>query len=248
MTSSDQQSAPQSGRDWILGLVSHELRNSLAAITVAGTALTRGAGPSAAAVIGSRILVSAGRMDGIIRDLLDLGMVAASGSIEINRTPANGHEICRRIVGELETAHPGRQIRLHIDGDATGYWDSDRLEQVVSNLVANALQYGAEDAPVSIVSEGSETHWTVSVHNLGDPIPPDDVPHLFDPFKRGSGQRHTGRRNLGIGLFIVRQVVLAHGGNIQVTSPAMEGTRFVVTLPRIRTQSSSSDLHRSPTI
>jgi len=247
MTPSDQQSAPQDSRDWVLGMVSHELRNSLTAITVATRALTRGPAPSAAALIASRILVSADRMNGIIHDLLDLGMVGAGGSIEINPTTSDGHQISRRIVGELETANPGREIRLHVVGDGSGCWDGNRMEQVVSNLVSNALQYGAEDAPITIVSEGDGTHWTVSVHNLGDPIPPDVVPQLFDPFKRGSDRRHAGRRNLGIGLFIVRQVVLAHGGNVQVTSRPVAGTRFVVTVPRIRTPSSGGDVCRSST-
>jgi sigma-B regulation protein RsbU (phosphoserine phosphatase) len=223
----------QEDRDWVLGIVSHELRTSLSAITLSSMALARGPATSVARNV-ARILFSARRMNGIIDDLLDLSKARRGGGIEIKPTLADAHEICKRIVDELETANPGREIRLLLQGDANGCWDANRLEQVVSNLISNALQYGAEEAPITIESQGSATHWTLSVHNLGNPIPPATLPRLYKPFERGTdtGARQAGARNLGIGLFIVRQLVLGHGGTIDARSSATEGTWFVVRLPR----------------
>jgi sigma-B regulation protein RsbU (phosphoserine phosphatase) len=225
-------SAPQADRDWVLGIVSHELRNPLAAITMLSMVLMEGSAASAAAQHASRILASARRMNEIIGGLLDLSQARWGGGLAIKPTSIDAHEICRRIVGELEAPHPGRQIRLLLEGDANGFWDGDRLEQVVCNLVSNALQHGAEDSPITVESRGGETHWQLAVHNLGMPIPPVMMPRLYDPFARGPGARQEGAGHLGIGLFIVRQLVLGHGGTIQATSSASEGTRFVVRLPR----------------
>jgi len=218
-----------------LAIVSHDLRSPLSAIMMGASVLKRESGLSAEAVrIAKRILVSAQRMEAIISDLLDLTKVRLGGGIEMKRTPTDAHELCRRIVEELQAGYPGREIRLRVEGDGNGRWDASRLEQVVSNLVANALQHGPEDAAVTVDSEGSEGQWTLSVHNLGEPIPPEVLPHLFDPFRRGHDAHGgpPGRRHLGIGLFIVREVVQAHGGTIDVTSGFAEGTRFVVRLPR----------------
>jgi len=218
-----------------LAIVSHDLRSPLSAILMGASVLKRESGLSAEAVrIAKRILVSAQRMEAIISDLLDLTKVRLGGGIEVKRTPTDAHELCARIVEELQAGCPGREIRLRVQGDGNGRWDASRLEQVVSNLVANALQHGPDDAPVTVASQGSETEWTLTVHNLGDPIPPEVLPHLFDPFRRGHDVHggRPGRRHLGIGLFIVREVVQAHGGTIDVTSRLAEGTRFVVRMPR----------------
>ncbi len=221
-------------RERLLGIVSHDLRNPLNAILMGASLLRRQPRASAeAARIASRIVASAERMDAIIGDLLDMTKVRLGGGIELKRRPTDGHQLSARIVEELRAAHPGRDIRLRVAGDGSGRWDASRIEQVVSNLAANALQYGPEDEPVTIESRGGKDDWTLSVHNLGEPIPPDLLPHLFDPFSRGREPgAGKGRRNLGLGLFIVRAVVEAHGGSIDVTSERKQGTRFLVRLPR----------------
>jgi signal transduction histidine kinase len=218
-----------------LAIVSHDLRSPLSAIMLGASVLRRESGLSAEAVrIAKRILVSAQRMEAIISDLLDLTKIRLGVGIEVKRTPIDAHELCARIVEELQGAYPGREIRLRVEGDGTGQWDASRLEQVVSNLVANALQHSPDDAPVTVASQGSETEWRLSVHNLGEPIPPEALAHLFDPFRRGDDvlRRRPGRRHLGIGLFIVCEVVHAHDGTVEVTSGSAEGTRFVARLPR----------------
>jgi PAS domain S-box-containing protein len=221
-------------RERVLGIVSHDLRNPLNAIMMGASVMRREPRASRESVrIASRIVASAERMDAIIGDLLDLTKVRLGGGIELKLAKADAHELSARVVEELRAANPGREIRLRTVGDATGRWDTFRLEQVVSNLASNALQYGPEEAPVTVESQGHGPGWTLSVHNLGEPIPPELLPHLFDPFRRGEGPAAgKGRRNLGLGLFIVRAVVEAHGGTIDVTSAPGQGTRFTASLPR----------------
>jgi phosphoserine phosphatase RsbU/P len=220
-------------RDEILGIVSHELRNSLSAICYWSTALLQEPATPQTTRNAANILASAKRMNGIIHDLLDVGRLQRGGALELLRTPSDAHEICRQIVGEQEAGHPRRQIQLRLQGDATGRWDVGRIEQVVSNLISNALQYGAQGAPVTVESHGDDDHWLLSVHNLGAAISPVLLPRLFDAFARGpDATKQAGANHLGIGLFIVRQAVLAHGGTIDVSSSVDAGTRFVVRLPR----------------
>jgi len=221
-------------RERVLGIVSHDLRNPLNAIMMGASVLRREPRASAGTIrVASRILSSAERMDAIIGDLLDLTKVRLGGGIEIKREPIDAHELSARIIDELRAGYPGREVRLNVDGDASGRWDASRLEQLVSNLASNALQHGTQDQPVTVESRGNDEEWTLSVHNLGEPIAPDLLPYLFDPFRRGTGAgEHNGRGHLGLGLFIARAVAEAHGGSIDVTSRRGDGTRFSVRLPR----------------
>ena len=217
-------------RERVLGIVGHDLRNPLLAITMGAGLLSKDAGlPAGSSRTARRILTSAHRMDQIIRDVLDLTRARLGGGLDLLPAPEDAHLVCARIVDELRLAHPGRELRLQTSGDGRGVWDSGRLEQVVSNLAANALQYGPIDSPVELESRGEDAYWQLSVHNFGAPIPADQLPHIFDPFKRVGV---TNERNLGLGLFIAREVVLKHGGTIAVRSVAPEGTTFVVRLPR----------------
>lgn len=229
----DHRAAAGGNRDQILAIVSHELRNSLAAISYWSTALLQEPPAALAASNAANILASTRRMNGIIRDLLEVGHLQRGGFLELQRTRGDAHELCKRMVAELEAAHPRRQILLHSIGDGSGSWDTGRVEQIVSNLVSNAVQYGDERAPVTVECRGDASHWQLCVSNLGAPIPHALLPRLFDAFARGPGAaKQAGANHLGIGLFIVQQAVLAHGGTIDVTSNASDGTRFVVRLPR----------------
>jgi PAS domain S-box-containing protein len=111
----------------------------------------------------------------------------------------------------------------------TGEWDPDRLAQVVSNLVGNALQHGAHDTPVEVRLGHEDSTLVLTVHNQGTPIPEALLPHVFDPFRRADNR---SRQGLGLGLYIVQQLILAHGGTITVSSQVDSGTTFTVRLPR----------------
>ena len=136
------------------------------------------------------------------------------------------------MIAELSLAYPNRDIRYAVHGVTSGQWDASRLAQVTSNLLGNALANSPEDSPVEVVVRGSGQAVSLCVNNLGRPIPADQMPHLFDPFKR-AGQSHGGKKNgLGLGLFIAKSIVDAHGGAIEVTSTEQSGTTFTMRLPR----------------
>jgi signal transduction histidine kinase len=143
----------------------------------------------------------------------------------------------RHAVEEAELAFPDRRVRLEAQGHFRGEWDEGRLAQVVGNLLKNALTYSPEDTPVrvSLHDEGAWVRLEVHNHNRAGPIPPETLPTLFDPFRRGEASHTEGaREGLGLGLYIAREIVSAHGGFIDVSSSAREGTVFTLRLPRER--------------
>jgi signal transduction histidine kinase len=132
-------------------------------------------------------------------------------------------EICNRVVDEAKAVNPQREIVLSIRGDTSGDWDAPRLEQVVSNLVGNAIHHGQGQIQVEAVGEQSKV--VLRVHNGGPPIPAEELPNLFEAFNRSprAGKRTEG---LGLGLYIVKEIVRAHGGSVEVASSTEEGTTF----------------------
>jgi signal transduction histidine kinase len=138
------------------------------------------------------------------------------------------------VVDELAVAHPRASLILDCRDDLDGMWDSDRLEQMISNLVANALQHGDPSKPVTVRATSDARSATLSVHNHGRAIAGSTLKAVFDPMVRSSQLPGGSRKptNLGLGLFIVRELVKAHDGVVRVTSTDRGGTTFVVTLPR----------------
>jgi signal transduction histidine kinase len=130
---------------------------------------------------------------------------------------------------EIRAAHPEAVLRFQATGDLRGQWDADRLAQVVSNLVGNAIQHGG-GTPVTLIGEEHGDRATLSVHNGGPPIPAETLPLVFEPLARGRVEAASG--SIGLGLFIARAIVAAHGGDIRVASSSDEGTTFTVALPR----------------
>src|SRR5688572_5746980 len=135
----------------------------------------------------------------------------------------------------MRVAWPDRPIDVAVHGDAHGEWDPARMSQTISNLVGNALAHGDRAAPVHVCVDGQGRDVELTVHNDGEPIPLELVPVLFQPFNRGEIPDRSPH-GLGLGLYIVEQVVHAHDGSIGVESSAETGTTFTVRLPRMRAQ------------
>ena len=218
--------------------MSHDLRNPLNAIMLTTQRLSsaRELPDTFASGLG-RIRSSANRMVQMIAELLDLTRGRIGGGIPIESTRCDLLTIVRAAIDELELAYPSRRIALHAAGEFEGRFDQERLAQVASNLIGNALQHSPADSQVdvSLVDRG-DVGVVLDVTNSGAPIPPELLPHLFDPFRRGGGSSN----GLGLGLFIASEVVRGHGGTIRVTSTAGGGTTFTVALPRDRRERAAS--------
>ncbi|HEX5751825.1 MAG TPA: ATP-binding protein [Archangium sp.] len=218
----------------LMGIVSHDLRNPLTAITLAAESGLRKEGRDEAAQVRllTRIRSSAERMTRMVRDLLDFTQASIGGGIVLNLQPIDLHELTRQVVEEVQFAHPGRKLRVECTGDGEGTLDADRVAQVLTNLLTNALQYSPSDTPVTVRSIGEDGTLRLCVHNLGTPISPEDQRHIFEPLQRGADRTDSAQRSIGLGLFIVNHLVRAHHGDIQVRSSPEEGTTFQVRLPR----------------
>jgi PAS domain S-box-containing protein len=217
----------------LIGIVSHDLRSPLNAISMAATLLLKKGGldaPRLRAI--ERILCSAERATRLLADLLDFTQARLQGALPVALRPLDLHELTRQVVEEVQLAHPRRQLVLEQRGNGQGEWDADRLAQLITNLVSNAIAYGSEHCAVRVSTSGLPDEVRLSVHNTGEPIPPKMIGQLFQPLKRGEGTGPQGKHSIGLGLFIVKHIVDAHGGSISVDSSLENGTTFTVSLPR----------------
>jgi signal transduction histidine kinase len=218
--------------DHILGIVGHDLRNPLGAVHMSAALLQRKGGLEGwQARTVERIRSSAGRMGRIIADLLSYTRTRLGTGLPMERRRASLEPICRRVVDELLAANGDRTITIELAGEASGEWDPDRLEQVASNLVSNAVDHGDPAAPVVVSIDGTGDAVVLEVRNRGDPIPAEVLAHLFEPFSRGPEERSRKGSGLGLGLYIAREIVRAHGGEIAVRCDGGE-TAISVRLPR----------------
>jgi two-component system sensor histidine kinase/response regulator len=213
------------------GMLGHDLRNPLGAIiNAAQLVLLREDSPRMVKPLG-RILNAGTRMSRMIDQLLDFTRIRVGTGIPLRPARVDVRTILRQVVDEMDAASPEWVLRVRDEGDATGPWDADRLSQVFSNLLGNALQHGVLEKGCSVTMDGtSPEKLRVIVHNYGA-IPPELLPRLFEPMT-GSERRREGSRGLGLGLFITQQILHAHGGRIEVESTVEAGTTFTVVLPR----------------
>jgi len=214
------------------GMLGHDLRNPLGAIMTAAQIAQRRNDNTQLHKPLSRILESGTRMATMIDQLLDFTRVRVGDGIPIDPHPADMAQIVLQAVNELKDAYPGVALRVTEAGDSAGLWDADRVMQAFSNLVANAVQHGDPVHGVSVRVEATELEAvTVRIHNMGE-VPAELLPRLFEPMA-GGDRRRSNSRGLGLGLYISREIVGAHGGSIAVESSPAGGTTFSVRLPRM---------------
>lgn len=222
-------------KDLLLGVLGHDIRSPLATIHMSAELLRKMDSPNerAKALI-TQIETSTMRVRNIVTDLLDLAKARLGTGIPLSRSAMSLSDLCVGIVDEMRIQHPDRAFNLTIAPDIRGYWDNVRLGQVLSNLLNNAIQYGKPGSPISVRLEDGPSSVTLAVHNEGDPIPRTHLESIFESFSRVGSPEGTVRKphNLGLGLFISREVVNAHGGRIHATSEAKEGTTLTIMLPK----------------
>jgi two-component system, sensor histidine kinase and response regulator len=212
-------------------LLAHDLRNPLSAVMTSARLIERIAAEPIAKDAAARVLSSGLRMGRLIEDMLDLARVRVGNGIAIKREEGDLGALIGPVVREHQATAPSRHIEVVSKGVLKGQWDSERIAQVVSNLIGNAIKHGDPAGPVVVYLDGTASD-TVSFRVSNDGvIPMQRHAGLFDPFK--DGQQRVGRsEGLGLGLYIVQQLVSAHAGSIEVRTEEERRTVFQVLLPR----------------
>ena len=220
-----------------LAILGHDVRNPLGAISMGAQVLLLDATLSSKQrKIAERITTSTRRVNDIVSDLIDFSTSNLGGGMPIKPAPMDFGPQCTHIVEEIRAFHPEHHIKLELAGDLNVTWDRVRINQALSNLVANATQHGAKDQPIRVSVQGFDAI-TLTIQNMGEPMAPSHLRTLFDPAKRIAVRSASARAaddadHLGLGLYITRDIINAHGGAITVSSTLTEGTTFTVTLPR----------------
>jgi sigma-B regulation protein RsbU (phosphoserine phosphatase) len=216
----------------LVGIVSHDLRNPLNAILVSADLLLRKEGLDERTVKSMSRIRSAGqRAARMIRDLLDFTQARLGGSIPITRSPADLASVCGHVIEEVALAWPERRIVPSLPARLDAYVDADRIAQVLTNLLSNALQYSPAGTDVTAALHEVDGLAVLDIHNHGTPIPEGFLPRLFEPLQRATVAHDRSSRSIGLGLYIVKQLVRAHSGLIEVVSTVEAGTTFTVRLP-----------------
>ncbi len=222
-------------RDLFLGVLGHDLRNPIGAMLMSAQLIAKiGSLSERQRMLISQVVTSAARATDILDQLLDLTRARLGSGLHVIRESMDMAFVSRQLVGEMRTLHPDRKFDLKISGDTEGRWDKPRIGQVFSNLLGNAAQYGFKDVPINVTVVGDAKDVSVSVHNDGVPIPKDAIGGIFDALIRGGpdGDDDSNSTNLGLGLYITKEIISAHGGTIRVTSTEKDGTTFTARFPR----------------
>lgn len=209
--------------------VGHDLKNPLNAIVMASQILASQTDDTKQQEMAARIRRSAHRMASMIDELYDLSRCRLDGGLALRQRLVELAPAIQRVIDEhrLSAAVP---IEYHEEGGAKVYCDDIRMTQMISNLIGNALKHGTPGAPVDVRLTANDTEVEIAVHNEGV-IAEDVQKSLFDPFV-SSSRKGGGKDGLGLGLYIVEQIVRAHDGRIVVHSSLEEGTTFTVRVPR----------------
>jgi len=221
-------------RDIFLAILGHDLRAPLQAVSMSTELLIRKVGLDEAALSYiARIKGGTRHMGAMVRDLLEFVRSRLGASLPIERKRMDLAQACRDAIDEACAGQPDCVPAFTVSGDTQGEWDHGRINQLLQNLIGNALQHGSHSHEVSLTVNGDEDNVTLIMQNFGEPIAEDAIGNIFDPLVRSAseelGQPST---SLGLGLFIVKEVVNAHRGSITVTSNRRDGTTFTVVLPR----------------
>jgi sigma-B regulation protein RsbU (phosphoserine phosphatase) len=208
----------------------HDLRNPISAVQMGAALLNDGELSQSQRRTVERITRATERATGLLGDLLDFTTARLGGGIRVNTVAMSLHDVIAETLEELRLANPGREIRQTRTGDGQCRGDGARLAQVVGNLVGNAITYGDPLLPIIVMTTSGE-RCSVAVHNWGEPIPLELQAKLFEPMTRGSDGSANRARSVGLGLYIVREIARALGGDATVTSNPADGTTFLVSWP-----------------
>ena len=216
--------------EMFVAVLGHDLRNPLSAVVNTAEVLLQISAEPRVSTAAQRILNSSSRMSRMVDQLLDIARMR-SGRLELSPEPIDLSALWAHILDEFEHPDQERRVVLQCLGDTSGAWDADRLSQVLSNLVGNALQHGLPDCPIAVVVDGTGTdHVAISITNAGT-MPAEVQANIFQPFNF-TKVRRDGGTGLGLGLYIAKELVRSHRGEMGVQCNAENQTIFQIRLPR----------------
>lgn len=221
-------------KDLFLGILGHDIRSPLGAISMCASLLSRpGQLTERQSKLATQIEESSARIMEIVTHLLELTRARLGAKIPLEKQEMDFGAAVTKIVAEVQKEHPDREITLKVEGDVNGLGDIARFQQAFSNLMSNAIQYGQKDIPITVRVQGNK-QIRLSVHNMGRPISAGTIATIFNSLVRGDDAMEQSKENanLGLGLYIVKSIVLAHEGELSVTSTEENGTTFIADFPR----------------
>ena len=224
-------------RDMFLAVLGHDLRGPLSGIDMSAMLLAKPDLADAARQQASARIKRASRdMKRLITDLLEYTRTRLGAGIPIEQSACDLGPVCEASLEDIRAGNPEQQFVQQLSGDLTVLADAGRMQQALSNLLSNAVQHGNRQSPVTLTADGEADAVFLRVSNSGDPIPADALQVIFEPLVQApnanSEAHERSKTSLGLGLFIVREIVLAHGGTVVVESSAESGTMFTIRLPR----------------
>ena len=222
-------------RELFLAILGHDLRAPLSSMSMAGDLLTSvNVNPEQVTDIGKRVKRGSRLMSKMVEDLIGYTRTQLGAGMPTMLVDANLEDILRAAVDDACATHPESRFDIETHGSLTGMFDGVRMQQLFTNLLVNAAQYGSGEAPVRIVARTGEENVMIEVMNDGPVIPAESLESIFSPLIQLPGLEEDARprTSLGLGLFVAREIALAHGGGISAASTNEQGTVFTVSLAR----------------
>lgn len=228
-------------REQFVSMLSHDLRNPLAAANISAQMLLRGTESRHQQSLALRIMSSVGRADKMIQDLLDVNRIRAGQRLPLNIVECDMRKIAEAAVEDMGSSHGDRFILIG-DQEIRGFWSPDAIRRVLENLMSNALKYGDPQEKIVVAATKQGRKVRLAVHNKGDAIPPAEQATLFDVFRRAHSAQSSGKRGWGLGLALVRGISDAHFGQVSVESMPNKGTTFIIDMPLDARQSEADNV------
>ncbi|KAA0696277.1 sensor histidine kinase [Halopseudomonas laoshanensis] len=219
--------------DIFVGMLGHDLRSPLQVLSF-GAAKLKNMEDADKSLnqLGSIMIASVQRMKEMLDDLMDFTESRIGEGLIIHRGPADLAEITRQLVDEFRSAHQDHRFEHVVNGDCSGHWDASRIGQICQNLISNALQHGDPQGDIVVGCEARKDQVVLTVNSRGKPIPESQQQDIFELSSRKHVEKGNPNKNLGLGLYIVRELVMAHDGKVSVESTQSAGTTFTVELPK----------------
>jgi signal transduction histidine kinase len=218
-------------RNLLLGMLSHDLRSPLQTIQVTARYLRQLDSNGDVGQAAGRLITSGARMQKLLDDLIDFTRTELGVGISVSPRDVDLGAVCAEELEQIRAAHPGRVIELQVDGNCRGSWDASRIQQLLNNLVVNAIYYGEAGGTTRVAVHGGDSDVRISVANSGKIIDREVLAQIFEPLRRGTDEAVGNDAGLGLGLYIANEIAKAHRGAITATSEQRQ-TVFTVNLPR----------------